>query len=361
MARAGGILLVLVVIAGVSGGWFLDRNGVTGDRRQVCVDFTDAVGVYAGNTVSLLGVGVGKINNITPRDGGVRMILDVDRDVPLPADVGAVVIDNSIVTDRRVEFDRAYTKGPKLSKDECIPQSRTRTPRGISDTFTASNNLLEGILGTDVGNGSDDKVTNEIGELVDAVDKAAAGRGEQINGLMRDFVKLQGNAPETDAILRRLLENSETMTNQVNERWDEVETLIHTVNNAVLAFTYFSEEFRDGLGTAIDFLPPLSRFADQLGDRLIVILKNLGPWVTALAPHATSLADIVAKLPGLATATDQIFDKKTGALRVLWRPPSFDLGNSDLTGLCAALRRPQGCVKDSSDVGLVQLMLGGPR
>ncbi|MEC4616360.1 MULTISPECIES: MlaD family protein [Tsukamurella] len=360
--RASALVLVLLVAAGVGAGWYLERNGVLGDRREVCADFTDAVGVYTGNTVSMMGIPVGNIKEITPRNGGVRMVLNVDKKVQLSADVGAVVIDSSIVTDRRIEFTSAYTSGPTLSTGACIPVNRTRTPRGISETFTSTSNLLGDLLGSDlVSSQSGSKPTNEVGELVAAADAAVSKRGQQINDMMRSFVHLQGDAPETDAVLRRLVENSETMTTTANERWPEVSTLVQTVNDAILAFTYFSEEFSKDLVTAISFLPPLARMAGQVGDRLIVILKFLGPWVQTLAPHATSLADIIAKLPGLSTATDQIFDKKTGAIRVMWKPPSFDLRGADVAGVCRALDKPAGCIVDSSNVGLVQLMLGRAR
>lgn len=356
--RAGALALVAALTAGAAGLWLLRENGVIADRRSVCADFTDAIGVYPGNTVSLMGVSVGVVSEITPRPDGVRMTLDVDTDVTLPADVGVVTIDNSIVTDRRVEFTTPYTSGPTLEGDSCIPVERTKTPRGVSDSFTAASELLTGVLGSDDADNPGVIPTEEIAELVDGADATFSDRGEQLNELMRSFVLLQGDATETDAIMRRMLENSDLLVTEANAQWPDVEGTLKTINDSATAFSAFSEEFAPTLDSATVFAPILGRFLPEYGERIIAIIKYIGPWVNTLVPYFTNIAQIVAALPGLATVTDQIFDQETGALRIMWKPPAVDLSQSDVAGVCAALGRPEGCIVDSSSVGLVQLLLG---
>lgn len=359
--RAGALVLVVAIALGTAATMYLRQNGVISERRAVCADFTDSVGVYPGNNVSIMGVSIGSVREITPRAGGVRITLDVNEDVPLPADVGAVIVDNSIVTDRRVEFTSAYTGGPKLSSSACIPVDRTRTPRGVTENFTAASKLLGGMLGTDDSDDPTKARTDEIAKLVSAVDTAVSNRGEQINKLVRSYVRLQGDAPETDAILRRMLQNSDLMTVMANQKWPDVELALQTINDSAAAFSAFSEEFAGSLAAAVHFAPIGGRILGNYGDRIMAIVKYLGPWVNALVPHVTNIAQIVAALPGLATVVDQVFDKKTGALRLMWKPPAVDMRGSDVAGVCAALGKPAGCIVDSSSVGLVQLIAGGAR
>lgn len=359
--RAGALVLVVAIALGAAATLYLRQNGVISERRAICADFADSVGVYPGNNVSVMGVTVGAVRDISPRAGGVRMTLDVNKDVPLPADVGAVIIDNSIVTDRRIEFTTAYTSGPTLGSGACIPVDRTRTPRGVSENFTAASKLLGGVLGSDASDDPGKPTTDEIAKLVSASDTALSQRGEQINKLMRSYVRLQGDAPETDAIMRRMLENSDLMTTMANQKWPDIDLALRTINDSANAFSAFSEEFGGALESAVHFAPILGRVLGNYGDRIIAILKYLGPWVNALVPHVTNIAQIVAALPGLATVVDQVFDKKTGALRLMWKPPAVDLRGSDVAGVCAALGKPSGCIVDSSNVGLVQLLTGGAR
>lgn len=361
LLRVIGVVVVAAAVAAIGSARMLDESGILAAHRTVCADFTDAVGVYPGNVVSLLGVPVGRVRGIEPHGNGVRITMDVQRDIELPADVGAVVIDNSIVTDRRIEFTKAYTEGPTLSGDGCIGMERTKTPRGISDNFTAVSNLLGDVLGSDGQAVPGAPRTERLADLVDSADRAFSQRGAQINDLMRSFVRLQGDAPKTDAILRRMLKNADILTAQANQEWPNIETTLQTIRETGLAFTGWAEEFTVTLTSAVHFLPTLGRALGNYGDRIVAIIKYLGPWITTLAPYATTIADIIAQIPGLATVTDQIFDRETGALRVMWKPPSVDLRGSDVAGVCAALGKPQGCIVDSSSVGLVQLLLGSAR
>ncbi|MCS3851496.1 phospholipid/cholesterol/gamma-HCH transport system substrate-binding protein [Tsukamurella ocularis] len=358
--------LVVTLLVGAAG-WYvatrtsLVRTNFVQARSTVCADFGDAVGVYVGNTVSLMGVPVGTVQRIEPRPGGVRMSLSVDDGIALPADVGAVVIDNSIVTDRRVEFSAPYTGGPSLNRTSCIPQSRTKTPRGVSENFTVTDRLLTDALGADAESTPGKPRTDDLAQIGTVADRVVSQRGADFSTLMRSLVQMAGDAPETDAVLRRLLENSNLLTAQANRSWPDIRTTIETVNASLKAFTAFSEEFTVTLERATHFVPIYGRFFGNYGVRIVALLKYFGPWVNTLAPYATRIGDILARLPGLATVTDQLFDSKTGALRVMWKPPVVDLRGQDTARICAAVAKPPNCIVDSSSVGLVQLIMGGGR
>ncbi|MFW0792025.1 MlaD family protein [Gordonia sp. CPCC 205333] len=359
------LLTVVIVAAVLVGGGaviaFAPRLTAELKTRTVCVDFVDAVGVYQGNAVSMMGLQVGKIDKIEPRTGGVRMTLSVRQDLQLAADVGAVVIDSSIVADRRVEFSGPYRGGATLSPGSCISVDRTKTPRGVSQAYQALDNLLADVLGPD-GELRADAAGTDLARLLDMADRNFAGRGPQLVQVLRNFVRLQGNPTQTDAALRGILDNSNTLAKGTVEHWPEIEKLVRTVNDAGIAFVGFSEEFAEGLKSAIVLVPVLGRITGRFGDRILSIVEFVTPWVQVLAPFATRIAQLVAQLPGLASVTDQIFDKRTGALRVTWAPPAVSIKRSDLSALCSLLNKPAGCAKqDAAKSGLIQMILGGDR
>src|ERR1700738_2239169 len=86
---------------------------------RVTAQFEDAVGLYAGNAVSVLGMQVGKVTSVVPKDGYVEVKLEINRGVAIPADVQAVTVSTSILTDRHVELTPAYRFGPTL-KDGAV-------------------------------------------------------------------------------------------------------------------------------------------------------------------------------------------------------------------------------------------------
>ena len=70
--------------------------------------FEDAVGLYVGNPVSVLGMPVGKVTSVVAKDSYVEVKLAIDDGVDIPADVQAVTVSTSILTDRLVELTPPY-------------------------------------------------------------------------------------------------------------------------------------------------------------------------------------------------------------------------------------------------------------
>ena len=54
--------------------------------------FASAVGLYPGDDVRVVGVPVGRIESIEPRAENVKITMSVNKDVPLPADVRALLM-----------------------------------------------------------------------------------------------------------------------------------------------------------------------------------------------------------------------------------------------------------------------------
>lgn len=150
MTRKRVVIAVVVAVA-------LIAAGVTGaklvlpkmdDTKAMCAEFTDAVGLYPGNKVQLLGIEVGGVTAVTNKPDFVQVDFTVPKDLDLPADVGAVTYSQSIVTDRHVELTKPYSGGPKFTGSQCIKLESTKTPLGISETFAAADNLVDTLLDT---------------------------------------------------------------------------------------------------------------------------------------------------------------------------------------------------------------------
>lgn len=113
------VLAVVLVAAAVIAGVKMLRP-TTGNTRSMCAEFTDAVGLYPGNKVALLGIEIGSTTAITNKPDHVQVDFTVPADLDLPADVGAVTYSQSIVTDRHIELTKPYTGGPKFTGPGCI-------------------------------------------------------------------------------------------------------------------------------------------------------------------------------------------------------------------------------------------------
>jgi len=127
-----GIAVVMVVVAAVVAAVVIGAKMVMPKHtRAMCAEFTDAVGLYPGNKVALLGIEVGSTTAIVNKPDHVEVDFTVPTDLDLPADIGAVTYSQSIVTDRHIELTKPYTGGPKYTGPGCIKLSPPK-PRSAS-------------------------------------------------------------------------------------------------------------------------------------------------------------------------------------------------------------------------------------
>ncbi|ACU40428.1 MlaD family protein [Actinosynnema mirum] len=107
LVRWGALACVLAVVGATALRWAF--SGV--ENRRVSALFASAVGLYPGSDVRVLGVRVGTVVAVEPRGRVVRVAVELDRRVPVPADARAVVVAPSVVGDRYVQLAPAHTGG----------------------------------------------------------------------------------------------------------------------------------------------------------------------------------------------------------------------------------------------------------
>lgn len=134
---------VIVAAALVAGGLLVYR--ASHKNTQVTAYFSEAIGVYPGSTVRVLGVPVGTVNSVQPRGTEVKVTMTVNSGIPVPADARAVVVAASVVSDRYVQLTPAYTGGPQLTDNAVIPQSRTAVPVEVDQIYTSINRLTQAL------------------------------------------------------------------------------------------------------------------------------------------------------------------------------------------------------------------------
>ena len=170
------IVAVAAIIALISAGLVLTSGG---SGKQVTAYFNEAIGVYAGSTVRILGVQVGTIDSVQPEGRLVKVTMTVNGNVPVPAKADAVVVAASVVSDRYIQLTPPYTGGPQLPGNAVIPASRTATPVEV-DQLYASLTKLATALGP---NG-----VNAHGALSDVINTGAANlagsNGKDFNNMI---------------------------------------------------------------------------------------------------------------------------------------------------------------------------------
>lgn len=373
MTRKRVVIAVVVAVA-------LIAAGVTGaklvlpkmdDTKAMCAEFTDAVGLYPGNKVQLLGIEVGGVTAVTNKPDFVQVDFTVPKDLDLPADVGAVTYSQSIVTDRHVELTKPYSGGPKFTGSQCIKLESTKTPLGISETFAAADNLVDTLLDTPPGTDpSKSPGAQAINDTLRVVSRSLEGTGTELNQTLRDLVTIIGDPNLADAHTRELVDNGELLTSTLLQNWGNVATALVTLPGSLAMIEGLADGFGSALHDLAHALPilvdALNRFAPRVYHN---ITDKLIPWVRdILNAYTPNIVGTINSWPQFTNWLADTVEPSWGTHHVPYVPPQVSVSPPQVSAICGVLRERHtpgseaacapGTASDPVTLGLTDLILG---
>lgn len=288
----GTLLIVLALVAGVVG-WQLYKRLTT---NTVVAYFPQALALYPGDKVQIMGVRVGAIDKIEPAGDTMRVTMHYQNKYKVPADATASILNPSLVASRTVQLSPAYTGGDVMQNNAVIPIERTQVPvewdelrNQITDIISQLGptpeqpkgpfgDVLESFAYGFEGKG--EQLNKTLTSLSDAITALDDGRGDFfavakslalfVNALHQSdqqFVALNSNLAEftgsfnqTDTELSETLQQVDQLLVTARDFVDENgEVLAHDINNLSEATTALLQpEPRDGLETALHVFPNLA-------------------------------------------------------------------------------------------------------
>jgi phospholipid/cholesterol/gamma-HCH transport system substrate-binding protein len=128
ITRNRGLLIAVVtaLVVALAAGIFLLWPG-RGTHKIVGL-FTNAVGLYPGDDVRVVGVPVGKIDSIEPRAGDVKITMSVNDDVKVPADARAIIVSPNLVAARFIQLTPPSMRGRATPRWPMAPRSGWTAP-----------------------------------------------------------------------------------------------------------------------------------------------------------------------------------------------------------------------------------------
>lgn len=312
LSRAG--FAAVLVTALVAAAFVVVRRGA--EHRDLVAHFDRAVGVHAGSEVRVLGVRVGEVASVTPAGRSVRVELRYDSRHELPADVRAVIVPPSLVSDRYVQLTPAYAGGARLADGAELPVTRTAVPLEIDEIFRALDGFNQA-LGPDGANAD-----GALSDLVAAGRANLEGNGAQLRTTLDGLSKALGTLADGRQDLFGTVANLQRFTTALAESDQHVRAF--NTQLADVAGQLAGE--RDELAAA------LRNLAGALGEVTAFIRSNRA----ALTSNVTALADVTGVLVRQQQAIVKILDVAPLALSNLhlaYNPRSGTLDTRDnLTG-----------------------------
>jgi phospholipid/cholesterol/gamma-HCH transport system substrate-binding protein len=332
--RTRKIAVVAVAAFLVAGGTTAGLIATSGPGPvQYTAYFGEAVGVYPGSNVDVLGVKVGTVTSVRPEGKQVKVVMSVDRIVTIPATADAVSIVPSVVADRYVQLSPAYTGGPALAAGGVIPRSRTATPVEI-DQIYSSIAKLAGALGP---NG-----VNSSGALSDVLNTGAAnlrGNGQAFGTMIQQLSQLAKTLNGTQGDFFGTISNLQKFANMLRANNGQVQTVQGQLSQVSGFLAADRSSMAGALSRLSTALAQVQQFISGNRDALKSNVAKLKAITQVLVKERASLAQALDNEPLAADNFIAAYDPQTGSLNARGDPNELSMGN------CGYISNPnqKGC------------------
>ncbi|MDT7612406.1 MAG: phospholipid/cholesterol/gamma-HCH transport system substrate-binding protein [Pseudonocardiales bacterium] len=296
--------------------------------------FERANGLYPGDDVRILGVSVGKVDQVTPQGTDVKIDFHYDHGYRVPSNAMAAIVAPSLVSGRYIQLAPAYLGGPVMSDGATIPLERTAVPVEWDQIQTELTSLAHalGPNGVNAHGALNSAVTGtaqffngngaQLAATLDAAAKTADSLSNDSGNLfmtvrnLNNFVQALNSS---DSQIRTFSNELASISALLDENKTKLTTLLKQADTALTTTTTFVNQNRARLDTSVSSLEQVTH--DLAGIRVqLANLLHLGP---------TTLANVYNIYnPTDASLTGRLELPYTGALSSVICQSIFSLGGT---------------------------------
>lgn len=157
MNRRVAVNLAVFAALGLSLAWWAVGNVLQIDvfdrPYTITADFESSPGLQPGFDVGYLGTPIGRVRTVDLEDGGVTVVMAIDKGRHIPVGSSLAVRRKSAIGEPYVDVvppADASTDGPFLAPGAHIPRERTSTPLAYADLFDALDQLVSAVPADDL-------------------------------------------------------------------------------------------------------------------------------------------------------------------------------------------------------------------
>ena len=232
----GAVLIIMVILVGLQPERLL--SAATDVRYQGL--FSEAGGLLPGNDVTVSGIKVGSVRDVSLQDGDALVTFQVNGNVALGTETTAHIRTGTLLGERVLTLESAG--GTTMRPQTVIPVSRTSSPYSLTD---AVSELTTNTAGTDTRsvNQSLDTLTETLNQVapqlgptfesVTRLSKSLNARNESLGSLLKTAADVSGVLGKRSARLNTLILNANDLLGVLNDRRVAISTLL--ANTSVVA------------------------------------------------------------------------------------------------------------------------------
>ncbi|MCP2343346.1 MCE family protein [Actinomadura rupiterrae] len=297
--RIGGALLALAVVAAAV--VLLLREP---KQKHVTAYFTRSVGLYKGADVRILGIPVGKVTKVQPVGPSVKVEMTYDAKYKVPSDAYAVIVNQTLVADRYVQFTPVYKGGATLADKATLTTARTQVPVEVDEVGSSLSDLSKA-LGPQGANKD-----GALSRLLQTGADTLQGTGDDFNSTIHDSSKALSTLSQDREDVAKTISNLRVITDTLRENDDQVRSLTGHLNSVSGQLAGEKDDLTAALRTLGPTLRNVQQFVRQNRDGLSTNVRQLAQVTGTLVKEKDSFAELLAVAPlainNLARAYDPI-------------------------------------------------------
>ncbi|MFW0785562.1 MCE family protein [Gordonia sp. CPCC 206044] len=311
------------------------------DSLDVVAQFDSASGLFVGNAVSVLGMKIGKVTRITPRATSVEVAMSMDPDIPLPADVSAVTVSTSVLTDRHIELTPPYRSGPRLADGAVIDLSRTKTPVDVDRSLAMADKLSLSLEGDRRGGGP-------IADILSAGSATTSGNGDGIRSALTSLSKALALGSDHGAATREALTTTVDNLSTLSDAAARNDGAIRRFGSSIQQIADLFAAQQIGWGTTgaqlNSILAETTTLLAQRRTSMRSTVTSANTVVKTLADYRRSLAEFLDVTPLLLDNAYNSIDQRNGIARVHAQLEKVFFDSQLVKEVCNVLKLKQlGC------------------
>jgi phospholipid/cholesterol/gamma-HCH transport system substrate-binding protein len=309
------VAVVAMLLAGIVGGVYMlwpSRQGNT-----VTAYFTNAVGLYPGDDVRVLGVPVGTIETIQPRAGDVKVVMKVQDGVKLPADAKAIIISPNLVSARFIQFTPAYKDGPAMANGAEVGLDRTGVPVEWDEV---KEQLTQ--LSTQLGP-QDGSVQGPLTDFVNQAADTFDGNGDSFRNALRELSQTAGRLGDSRADLFGTIRNLQVLVNALSNSNEQIVQFSNHVASVSQVLADSATDLDQTLGTLNQALGDVRGFLTENNAALIDQVSKLTDFTNILTEHSDDIEQVLHITPNGLANFYNIYNPAQGTVGGLLSLPNF--------------------------------------
>jgi len=233
-------LIVVAMAVGASG---VAAASLAGRSNTYIVHayFSSAIGLFPDSDVRVLGVPIGKVSSVTPEGDRIHAVLEIEKDRLVPSSASAIIVPISLISDRYIQLEPPYTKGPALKDGDRIELARTIVPSELDDLLGSLKTFLDAL---EAGKQQD---PGALGDAVTNLAKALDGTGDDIDRLLGSSGKIAESINENSPQLESLVVRLSSLMQALSTKSSQIAALNRNLNAALGAVADESAAFDSAL------------------------------------------------------------------------------------------------------------------